>query len=53
MKEEELKEKLKRVEIPHIELESHRSQLKMALLNSDYFKKRRGNRIMDNPTFVS
>jgi hypothetical protein len=47
MKEEELKEKLKRVEIPHIELESHRSRLKMALLNSDYFKNRRGNRILD------
>ena len=47
MKEEELKEKLERVEIPHIELESHRSRLRMALLDSDYFKKRRGNKIMD------
>jgi len=46
MKEEELKEKLERVEIPHIELESHRSRLKMALLNSDYFKKEKGNGIM-------
>jgi len=47
MKEEELKEKLERVEIPRIELESHRSRLKMALLNSDYFKKKRGNKILD------
>ncbi len=47
MKEEELKEKLERVEIPQIELESHRSRLKMALLNSDYFKKKRGNRVLD------
>ncbi|MCK5256040.1 MAG: hypothetical protein KAQ81_08465 [Deltaproteobacteria bacterium] len=47
MKEEELKEKLERVEIPHIELESHRSRLRMALLDSDYFKKRKGNKIMD------
>jgi hypothetical protein len=47
MKEEELKEKLERVEIPHIELESHRSRLRMALLDSGYFKKRRGNKIMD------
>ena len=46
MKEEELKEKLERVEIPRIELESHRSRLKMALLNSDYFKKEKGNGIM-------
>ena len=47
MKEEELRKKLEMVEIPRIELESHRSRLKMALLNSDYFKKKRGNRIMD------
>ncbi|UCE98355.1 MAG: hypothetical protein JSV74_03275 [Dehalococcoidia bacterium] len=47
MKEEELKEKLERVDIPHIMLESHRSRLKMALLSSDYFKKRKGNRILD------
>ncbi|MFC2026405.1 hypothetical protein ACFLUX_00300 [Chloroflexota bacterium] len=47
MKEEELRKKLERVEIPRIELESHRSRLKMALLNSDYFKKKRGNKIMD------
>jgi len=47
MKEEILKEKLERVEIPHIELESHRSRLKMALLSSDYFKKRKGEIIMD------
>jgi len=47
MKEEELKEKLERVEIPRIELESHRSRLKMALLNSDYFKKRKWDKIMD------
>ena len=47
MMEEELKDKLERVEIPRIELESHRSRLKMALLNSDYFKKKRGNRLLD------
>ena len=47
MKEEEFKEKLEGVEIPQIELESHRSRLKMALLNSDYFKKKRGNRLLD------
>ena len=47
MKEEELRKKLEMVEIPRIELESHRSRLKMALLNSDYFKKKRGNKTMD------
>ena len=47
MKIEELKEKLERVEMPRIILESHRSRLKMALLSSDYFKKRKGNRILD------
>ncbi|MFC1846510.1 hypothetical protein ACFLYS_00415 [Chloroflexota bacterium] len=47
MKEEELKKKLEGVEIPRIELESHRSRLKMALLNSDYFKKKGGSRLLD------
>jgi hypothetical protein len=47
MKEEELRKKLEKVELPHIELESHRSRLKMALLNSDYFKKKGRNTLMD------
>lgn len=40
MKEEELMKKLEKVELPKIELESHRRRLRMALLDSDYFKKR-------------
>jgi hypothetical protein len=47
MKEEELSKKLESVETPRIELESHRSRLRMALLNSDYFNKKRGNKIVD------
>ncbi len=47
MKEEELIKKLESVDIPSIELESHRSRLRMALLSSDYFKKKWGNKIVD------
>jgi len=40
MKEEELIKKLESVKLPDIELESHKSRLRMALLKSGYFKKR-------------
>jgi hypothetical protein len=38
MKEDRLEEKLNNVELPNIELKSHRSRLKMALLNESYLK---------------
>ena len=47
MKEDKLIKKLESVDLPQIELESHRSRLKMALLNSDYFKKKREVGIME------
>jgi hypothetical protein len=47
MKEEELIKKLRSVDLPHIELESHRNLLKMALLNNDFFKKKREVGIME------
>jgi len=36
MKEEELIKKLERVKLPRIEIESHRRQLRMAVLNADH-----------------
>ncbi|MGD9116478.1 MAG: hypothetical protein PVJ61_04790 [Dehalococcoidia bacterium] len=42
MKEEELIEKLKNAKLPDIELESHKSRLKMALLDAGYPQKQRG-----------
>ena len=47
MKKEELIKKLEQVELPQIELESHRSRLKMALLESDTFKKRQEHTFME------
>ena len=47
MKEEELIKKLESTELPEIELQSHRRRLKMALLDADYLKKRRGVSIME------
>ena len=41
MREEELIKKLERVELPQIELQSHRRRLRMALLNTDYLQRRR------------
>jgi len=43
MKTQELEDKLHNVEIPVIEIEGHRNRLKMELLNSDYFNKKRLN----------
>lgn len=40
MKEEKLMKQLDKVELPKIELESHRRRLRMALLDSGYFEKR-------------
>lgn len=40
MREEELINKLESVELPEIQLESHRSQLRMALLDAGYLKER-------------
>jgi hypothetical protein len=47
MKEEDLIKKIKNVELPDIEIESHRRRLKMALLDTDYLKKRRENTIWE------
>jgi len=40
MEEKDLIKKLESIKVPEIEIKSHRKDLKMALLNSDYFKKR-------------
>jgi hypothetical protein len=40
MEEKDLIKKLESIRVPEIEIKSHRKNLKMALLNSDYFKKR-------------
>ncbi|MFC1970521.1 hypothetical protein ACFLV0_01085 [Chloroflexota bacterium] len=42
MKEEELIKKIENVELPDIKLQSHKSRLRMALLDADYLKKQRG-----------
>ena len=41
MKEEELIKKLESVELPEIELQSHRRRLRMALLNAGYLQRQR------------
>ena len=41
MKEEDLIKKLENVELPEIELESHRRRLRMALLDAGYLKRQR------------
>jgi len=40
MKEEDLTKKLENIQLPKVKLESHQRRLRMALLDSDYFKKR-------------
>ena len=47
MKEEELIKKIKNVELPDIEVQSHRRRLKMALLDTDYLNKSRGTTIWE------
>lgn len=39
MKKEDLGKKLENIEIPEIEIQSHKRRLKMALMDSDYFQK--------------
>lgn len=40
MKKEELEKKLENINLPHIGIQSHQQRLKMALLNSGYFKEK-------------
>ncbi len=47
MKEEELIKKLESVELPEIELQSHRRRLRMALLGAGYLKRQRGVAILE------
>ena len=47
MKEEELIKKLENVELPDIELQSHRRRLRMALLDAGYLKRQRGVAILE------
>jgi len=47
MREEELIKKLERVELPQIELQSHRRRLRMALLNAGYLQRQRQVAILD------
>jgi hypothetical protein len=47
MKKEELVKKLKSAELPKIELQSHRRQLRIALLNADYSKRQPEVPILD------
>jgi len=41
MKEEELIKRLENVELPEIELQSHRRRLRMALLDAGYLQRQR------------
>jgi len=45
--EEELIKKIKNVELPQVDLPSHRHKLKMALLKSDHFQKKQAANIFD------
>ena len=47
MKEEDLIKKVKNVELPDIKIQSHQRRLRMALLDTDYPEKRRGNTILE------
>ena len=47
MKEEELIKKLENVELPEIELQSHRRRLRQALLQSNCFKEQPKHRIAE------
>ena len=47
MKEEDLIKKVKNVELPDIKIQSHQRRLRMALLDTDYLEKRRGNTILE------
>jgi len=47
MREEELIKKLESVELPEIELQSHRRRLRMALLDAGYLQRRPGITILD------
>jgi len=47
MKEEELIRKLENVELPDIKLQSHQSQLRMALLDADYLQMQRKVTILE------
>ena len=40
MKKEELEKKLENINLPQIEIQSHKQRLKMALLDSGYFKEK-------------
>ena len=42
MKQEELIKKLENVDLPEIEVQSHRRRLRMALLQSQYFEEQPG-----------
>ena len=42
MDEEELNKKLENIKLPDIELQEHRRSLRMALLEKDYAKEKRG-----------
>ena len=47
MKEEELIKKLENIELPEIELQSHRRRLRMALLSAGYLQRRPGVAMLD------
>ena len=47
MREEELIKKLENVELPRIELQSHRCRLRMALFNAGYLQRQRGVAILE------
>ena len=47
MREEELIKKLESVELPRIELQSHRRRLRMALLSTGYLRRQRGVATLD------
>ena len=53
MEEKDLIKKLENIEIPELEMKSHRKNLKMALLNSDYFQERDFFQVLKRPLAVA
>jgi hypothetical protein len=49
MKEEELIKKLESVNLPQVEVESHRRRIRMALLRSQYFEEHPGRVAASKP----
>ena len=53
MEEKDLIKKLENIEVPEIEIKSHRKNLKVALLSSDYFQKRNFFQVFKKPLTIA